>query len=116
MEEQCNGRSALRFRYGGQSTPRRALESRNSGLLVPGADIARSVSVNKGPDFRKLRDWPPMSVFTVIRPDRLSQSRRLTRLILSNAIRAHFRPGPVNTLFVLDEFRATVGKLQIVLD
>jgi len=78
--------------------------------------IGETVSVKNGVDFRKLRDWPPMSVYCVIPPDKLSQNRRFTRLVLSSAMRAHFRTGPVSTLFVLDEFRATVGKLPIVLD
>jgi type IV secretory pathway TraG/TraD family ATPase VirD4 len=88
---------------------------RNTSLFLD-PYIAETVSVKNGVDFRRQRDWPPMTTFTVLPPDKLSQNRRLTRLVLSSAMRAHFRPGPVSTLFVLDEFRATVGKLPIVLE
>jgi type IV secretion system protein VirD4 len=88
---------------------------RNTAFLLD-PYIAETMSVKRGPDFRKLRDWPPKSVFTVLPPDRLSQNRRFTRLVLSSAMRAHFRPGPLSTLFVCDEFRATVAKLPIFLD
>ena len=50
----------------------------------------------------------------VLPPDKISQNRRFTRLMLSSAMRAHFRTGQIGTLFVMDEFRLTVGKLPIV--
>jgi type IV secretion system protein VirD4 len=105
-------------RHGGDDRELKSIQTtfrRNTALFLD-PYIAATVSVKNGVDFRKQRDWPPMSVYTVLPPDKLSQNRRFTRLVLSSAMRAHFRPGPVSTLFVLDEFRATVGKLPIVLD
>jgi type IV secretion system protein VirD4 len=88
---------------------------RNTAFLLD-PHIAETLSVKSGVDFRKLRDWPPKSVYCVLPPDRISQNRRFTRLMLSSAMRAHFRPGRIGTLFAMDEFRLTVGKLPIVLE
>jgi len=89
--------------------------ARNTAFMLD-PHIAETLSVKNGVDFRKLRDWPPLSCYCVLPPDQISPNRRFTRLVLSSVMRAHFRPGKVNTLFLLDEFRATVGKLPIVLD
>jgi len=68
-----------------------------------------------GVNFHDLRRRP-CTVFVVLPPEEISLKRKWTRVILSLALAAHFKPGPVNTLFVLDEFRAAVGKLTIVSD
>jgi hypothetical protein len=77
--------------------------------------IAEDLAVKDGVDFARLRK-EATSVYVVLPPERISENRRWTRLVLSSAMRAHFRTGEFNTLFVLDEFRATVGKLAIVAD
>jgi hypothetical protein len=41
---------------------------------------------------------------------------RWTRLLVTSALIAHLRPGPYRTLFILDEFRASIGYLPIVND
>jgi type IV secretion system protein VirD4 len=87
---------------------------RRNMAFVLDPHIAETLSVKNGADFRKLRDWPPKSVYCVLPPDKISQNRRFTRLMLSSAMRAHFRPGEIGTLFVMDEFRLTVGDLPIV--
>ncbi len=68
-----------------------------------------------GIDFKDLRRRPT-SVFVVLPADQITLKRRWTRVVLASALAAHFEPGPVNTLFILDEFRAAVGKLTIVSD
>ena len=64
-----------------------------------------------GVDLRRLRH-EPTSVFVVLPPDQTTQMRRWTRVLIASALSAHFVPGPVNTLFVLDEFRASVGRCR----
>jgi type IV secretory pathway TraG/TraD family ATPase VirD4 len=56
------------------------------------------------------------TVYFVLPADQISRMRRLTRAFVSEALLAHFRPGPVNSLFVLDEFRASIGRLAIIND
>jgi type IV secretion system protein VirD4 len=73
-------------------------------------DIAKN-----GTDVHDLRRRPT-TIFLVVPPNEISRLRRWTRVVLAAALSAHFTPGPVGTLFVLDEFRATVGKLQVVND
>ena len=68
-----------------------------------------------GVNFRDLRRRPT-TVFVVLPPEEISLKRKWTRTVLAAALTAHFKPGPVNTLFVLDEFRAAIGKLTIVND
>jgi type IV secretion system protein VirD4 len=68
-----------------------------------------------GVDMRDLRKRPT-TVFIVLPPDEITRKRRWTRTIVASALAAHFEPGPVNTLFVLDEFRASVGKMTIIND
>lgn len=68
-----------------------------------------------GVDLRQLRHQPH-SVFVVLPPDQTTEMRRWTRILIASALSAHFVPGPVNTLFILDEFRASVGKMQVLSD
>ena len=59
----------------------------------------------------------PISVFVVCAASDLPEFRRWIRMVLSFAIRAHLvRPPKINTLFVLDEYRATIGKLELMKD
>jgi type IV secretion system protein VirD4 len=74
------------------------------------ADLAKD-----GVDFRELRKRPT-SIFVVLPPDEIVKKRRWTRVVVAAALAAHYEPGPVNTLFVLDEFRASVGSMQIISD
>jgi type IV secretion system protein VirD4 len=68
-----------------------------------------------GVDFAQLRRTPT-TVYVILPANQVRLKRRWTRLLLASALNAHLEPGPVNTLFVLDEFRASVGKLDIVKD
>jgi type IV secretion system protein VirD4 len=74
------------------------------------ADLSRA-----GVDFSKLRKRPT-TVYVMLHPLEVRKNPRWTRLIVSSALCALMRPGPVSTLFVLDEFRATVGNLPILND
>ena len=56
------------------------------------------------------------TIYVVMDPEEISKKRRWTRVVVASALSAHFTPGPLNTLFVLDEFRAAVGKMQIISD
>jgi type IV secretion system protein VirD4 len=58
----------------------------------------------------------PTSVFVVLPAEEITRKRRWTRVVVAAALGVHFKPGPVNTLFVLDEFRASVGKMTIIND
>jgi type IV secretion system protein VirD4 len=81
-------------------------------LLSP--PIARDLE--KGDwSFRQLRERPT-TVYIVLPPNELTRKRRLTRLLLTDALCEHFRPGPVNTLFILDEYRAAVSDMTLVND
>jgi hypothetical protein len=81
-------------------------------LLSP--PLARDLEKD-GVDFRQLRQ-KPTTVYIVLPPTEINRKRRWTRLLISAALCEHMRPGPVKTLFVLDEFRASVGHLQIISD
>jgi type IV secretion system protein VirD4 len=65
--------------------------------------------------FRQLRERPT-TVYIVLPAQEITRKRRWTRLLITEALCAHFRPGPVKTLFVLDEFRASVGHMPIIND
>jgi type IV secretion system protein VirD4 len=69
----------------------------------------------QGTDLRQLRQRPT-TIYVVMDPEEISRKRRWTRVVIASALGAHFTPGPMNTLFVLDEFRAAVGKMQIIND
>ena len=68
-----------------------------------------------GVDFNKLRTRPT-TVYVILHPLEVRKNRRWTRLVISSALCALMRPGPVKTLCVLDEFYATVGNLPILND
>ena len=68
-----------------------------------------------GVDFSRLRQRPT-TVYVMLHPLEVRKNPRWTRLIVSSALCALMRPGKVSTLFVLDEFRATVGNLPILND
>jgi type IV secretion system protein VirD4 len=65
--------------------------------------------------FRQLRERPT-TVYIVLPPDEITRKRRWTRLLLTDALCEHFRPGPVNTLFILDEYRAAVSDMTLIND
>jgi type IV secretion system protein VirD4 len=89
------------------------LDTQTRFLLSP--PLAKDLEKGNGECFRQLRD-KPTTVYIVLPPAEINRKRRWTRLLLSAALMEHMRPGPVKTLFVLDEFRASVGHLQIVSD
>jgi type IV secretion system protein VirD4 len=63
--------------------------------------------------FAQLRD-KPTTVSIVLPPQEIKDKRRWTRLLFTCALCEHLRPGPVGTLFILDEFRVAVGYLEII--
>lgn len=69
-----------------------------------------------GTDFAEMRGPEPVSIFVCCPADQVTLKRRWNCLLLASALNAHLVPGPVSSLFVLDEFRASVGKLNIVSD
>ena len=69
----------------------------------------------QGTDLRQLRQRPT-TIYIVMDAEEISKKRRWTRAVIASALSAHFSPGPMSTLFVLDEFRAAVGKMQIISD
>jgi type IV secretion system protein VirD4 len=69
----------------------------------------------QGTDLRQLRQRPT-TIYIVMDAEEISKKRRWTRAVIASALSAHFAPGPMSTLFVLDEFRAAVGKMQIISD
>jgi type IV secretion system protein VirD4 len=66
-----------------------------------------------GVDFRRLRDHPT-TVYIILPAGEIEHFRKWTRLIITAALRQQMRTGPVKTLFILDEFRASVGNLKVV--
>jgi type IV secretion system protein VirD4 len=79
------------------------------------SDAMQADMAKQGTDLRQLRQRPT-TIFVVMDPEEITRKRRWTRVVIASALAAHFTPGPVNTLFVLDEFRAAIGKLQIISD
>jgi type IV secretory pathway TraG/TraD family ATPase VirD4 len=76
--------------------------------------IADDLSKGDKVDLTRLSQ-EPISVFVVCAASDLPEFRRWIRMVLSFAIRAHLtRPPKINTLFVIDEYRATVGKLELI--
>jgi type IV secretion system protein VirD4 len=65
--------------------------------------------------FRQCRERPT-TVYICLPPAELTRKRRLTRLLLTDALCEHFQPGPVNTLFILDEYRAAVAEMSLIND
>lgn len=56
------------------------------------------------------------AVYIVLPPNRVQDQRRWTRLLMTCALHDHLKPGPLRTLFVMDEFRVSIGHLAIVND
>jgi type IV secretion system protein VirD4 len=56
------------------------------------------------------------AVYVVLPPNQVNDKRRWTRMLITAALCEHLRPGPMKTMFVLDEFRVSIGHLQIVND
>lgn len=54
------------------------------------------------------------TVYIVLPMNQLSDKRRWIRVIVTAALFAHLKPSPLKTLFVLDEFKASIGNLEIV--
>jgi type IV secretion system protein VirD4 len=78
------------------------------------APIARDLE--KGDwDFAQLKE-KPTCVYVVLPPEQLKDKRRWTRLLVSCALHAQLKPGKVDSLFILDEFRVSVANLPIVND
>jgi type IV secretion system protein VirD4 len=68
-----------------------------------------------GANLAQLRDRPT-TVYVILPASEISRKRRWTRVVISAALREHFRPGAVRTLFILDEFYAALGHLKIIED
>jgi type IV secretory pathway TraG/TraD family ATPase VirD4 len=78
--------------------------------------IAEDLQKGEKVDLTRLSQ-EPVSVFVVCAASDLPEFRRWIRMVLSFAVRAHLeRPPKLNTLFVIDEYRATVGKLELIKD
>jgi type IV secretion system protein VirD4 len=69
----------------------------------------------QGTDLRQLRQRPT-TIYIVMDPEEITRKRRWTRVVIASALSVHFTPGPMTTLFVLDEFRAAIGKMSIISD
>ena len=79
------------------------------------SDGMRADMEKQGTDLRQLRQRP-CTIYIVMDPEEVTRKRRWTRAVIASALSVHFTPGPMNTIFVLDEFRAAVGKMQIISD
>jgi type IV secretion system protein VirD4 len=65
--------------------------------------------------FAQLRETPT-TVYVLLPPEEIKDKRRWTRLLFTCALCEHLKPGPVGTLFILDEFRVSIGHLDIIND
>jgi type IV secretion system protein VirD4 len=65
--------------------------------------------------FAQLRE-KPTTIYILLPPEEIKDKRRWTRLIFTCALCEHLKPGPVRTLFILDEFRVAIGHLAIIND
>jgi type IV secretory pathway TraG/TraD family ATPase VirD4 len=74
--------------------------------------IAESTS-GQGLDIAQLGE-KRTTIYCVLPPDKLEEYQPWTRALLSCAINEHFKPNKMEMMFVLDEFRATVGGLKVV--
>ena len=63
--------------------------------------------------FAQLRE-KPTTVSIILPPQEIKDKRRWTCLLFTCALCEHLRPGPVGTIFILDEFRVAVGHLEII--
>jgi type IV secretion system protein VirD4 len=77
------------------------------------SDPMRADLEKKGVDLQDLRKRPT-TVFVVLPADEITTKRRWTRVVVASALAVHFKPGPTKTLFILDEFRASVGQMTII--
>jgi type IV secretion system protein VirD4 len=68
-----------------------------------------------GVDFARLRQ-EPTTIYVILPSTEMTEFRPWSRVVISAALRAQFRAGPVGTLFVLDEFFAALGHLKIIED
>ena len=74
--------------------------------------IARDLEAGNW-SFAQLRQ-KPTTVYIVLPPDQVNDKRRWTRMLMTVALCEHLKPGPLRTLFILDEFRVSIGHLDIV--
>jgi type IV secretion system protein VirD4 len=81
-------------------------------LLSP--PIARDLEKGNW-SFRQCRERPT-TVYICLPASEITRKRRWTRLLLTDALCEHFRPGPVRTLFILDEYRAAVSDMSLIND
>jgi type IV secretion system protein VirD4 len=58
----------------------------------------------------------PTTVFVVLPANQIQDKRGWTRMLLTCALHEHLKPGPLKTLFIMDEFRVSIGHLPIVND
>jgi type IV secretion system protein VirD4 len=58
----------------------------------------------------------PTAVYVVLPPNQIQDKRGWTRLLITCALHAHLKPGPLHTWFIMDEFRVSVGQLPIIND
>ncbi len=65
-------------------------------------------------DFRDLKKRP-VTVYVILPPERMRTHSVWLRLLVVTALRAHYKPGGLRTLFILDEF-AQLGHLGPVED
>jgi type IV secretion system protein VirD4 len=79
------------------------------------ADPMRIDLEKNGTDLRELHRRPT-TVFVVLPPQEITRKRAWTRMLVAAGLAVHFEPGPVRTLFILDEFRAAVGSMTIIND
>jgi type IV secretion system protein VirD4 len=63
--------------------------------------------------FARLRETPT-TVYIILPPEELEDKRRWVKLLFTCALCEHLKPGPVSTLFILDEFRVAVAHLKII--
>jgi type IV secretory pathway TraG/TraD family ATPase VirD4 len=80
-------------------------------LLDPfiAADLEKGEKVDLGQLSQKAT-----TVYVVLPPKHVEANRRWTRLLAACAINQNLRPWNVKTLFVFDEFRSTVGNLDLI--
>src|SRR5262249_30270549 len=89
-----------------QSTARTQTRWMSSGALR--RDMAKN-----GVDFGQLKERPT-TVYIILPVEHLPVHSRWLRLVVTAALTQQFRPGGLNVLFILDEFYAALGSLEIV--
>jgi type IV secretion system protein VirD4 len=106
------GRFVREHGQGELSSIQSTFDTQTRFLLSP--PLARDLQKSNW-SFRQLRERPT-TVYAVLPASEITRKRRWTRALMTDALCAHFRPGPISTLFVLDEFRAAVGHMPIIND